>query len=61
MEKITPLPKGQISDMITIRRVVNGWVILPGPHACLTDFTHVAVTPDDVAKHVTLWAKAQQT
>jgi len=44
-------------DKLTIRRVANGWIIQPGPGG--DEYTHIAATPDDLAKHVNLWAKAQ--
>ena len=47
-----------MTDSITIRRVANGWVIQPGGNS-LNDFTHVALTPADVAEHVRKWAIAQ--
>lgn len=45
------------TDSLTIRRVANGWIIAPGPGA--NEFTHVALTPADLAKHVAAWADAQ--
>jgi len=47
-----------IIDTLTIRRVANGWVILPGG-ANLNEFTHVATSPEEVAYHVRNWAEAQ--
>ena len=46
------------TDVITLRRVANGWVILPGG-AWPNDFTHVATTPEEAAEHVRAWAQAQ--
>jgi hypothetical protein len=45
------------TDTLTIRRVANGWIMAPGPGA--NAFTHVALTPADLAKHVAAWAAAQ--
>lgn len=47
----------EIEDTLTIRRVANGWVITKGRGA--NEFTHIAATPDDLAKHVSAWASAQ--
>jgi hypothetical protein len=44
------------SDLLTIRRVANGWTIAPGPGA--QEFVHVATTPKQVAEHVEKWAAA---
>lgn len=44
-------------DKMTIRPVANGWIIQPGSGA--DEYTHIATSPDDLAKHVLLWAKAQ--
>ncbi len=44
-------------DTLTIRRVANGWVVHPG-RGC-DEMTHVYSTPDELAKHVAHWAKAQ--
>lgn len=47
-----------MADALTLRRVVNGWII--APHPCSPDaFTHVATTPEDLARHVMAWAQAQ--
>lgn len=48
----------EVVDTLTMRRVANGWVISPGMGFC-TEFTHVATTPADLAKHVEAWASAQ--
>lgn len=48
----------ELVDVLTLRRVANGWVILPGT-ASVGEFTHVATTPTDLAKHVEDWATAQ--
>lgn len=45
-------------DTLTLRRVANGWVIQPGTVG-LSEFTHIAATPEDIAEHVIAWAQAQ--
>lgn len=47
-------------DILSIKRVANGWVLLPGCHGP-DEFTHVAATPDDVAEYVRSWTLAQLT
>ena len=51
------VPAPPFPDRLTIRRVANGWVIQPGIGT--DEITHIAATPDDLAKHISLWAKAQ--
>jgi hypothetical protein len=46
------------NDVITLIRVANGWIIQPGSGAIGGDFTHVATTPAELAKHVEKWASA---
>ena len=46
-----------LGDVITIRRVANGWVIQPGREGT-NEFTHVAQTSHEVADHVLRWAEA---
>lgn len=48
---------GEIMDVITIRRVANGWVVQPGRGA--DEFTHVYVMPVGLAEHIQRWAEAQ--
>lgn len=50
-------PTAPFPDKMTIRRVANGWIIQPGSGT--DEITHIAATPDDLAKHVAHWAKAQ--
>ena len=45
-------------DVLTIRRVANGWIILPGTTEP-GEFTHIAASPEQLASHVERWAKAQ--
>lgn len=56
-ERIMLAEASPFPDKLTIRRVANGWIIQPGSGA--DEFTHVAATPEDLAKHVSLWAGAQ--
>lgn len=57
-----PLPKGEVVDEITVRHVANGWIILlGGGHGSINEHTHIAATPEDLAKHVKAWASAQLT
>jgi hypothetical protein len=51
----------EIEDMMSIKRVANGWIIQPGGRPTNGEFTHVAATPAELAKHVTRWAEAQIT
>jgi hypothetical protein len=46
-----------IKDVITIRRVANGWIVHPGD--AFNDFTHVYADPTALAAHIEHWAKAQ--
>lgn len=55
--RLPPMPY-PIEDQMLIRRVANGWIILPGP-GVVTEFTHVAITPKELAEHVACWANAQ--
>lgn len=52
------LKEASVADQLTLRRVANGWVILPGG-GTINEFTHVAATPDELAEHVRKWAQAQ--
>lgn len=45
-------------DTMQIRRVANGWVLMPGCRGP-NDFTHIAATPEELGEHVTKWAQAQ--
>jgi hypothetical protein len=47
-----------MTDILTIKRVANGWVIQPGVSQS-NEFTHVAKSADDLAEHVRVWAQAQ--
>jgi hypothetical protein len=46
-----------IKDVITIRRVANGWIVQPG--GVCNDFTHVYADPIALANHIEHWATAQ--
>lgn len=50
-----------IYDAITVRRVANGWIIYPGAAGIAAEFTHIATSPSDVARHVEKWATQTQT
>lgn len=45
-------------NQMLIRRVANGWVMLPGP-GVVSEFAHIAATPKELAEHVAGWADAQ--
>lgn len=47
-----------MTDTITISRVANGWIIQPSGHDLASEFTHVAVTPDEVIGPVEKWVLA---
>lgn len=48
-------------DTLLITRVANGWVIRPGSKIGLSEFTHIATTPGELAEHVAKWAAPQIT
>ena len=45
-----------MSDMLTLRRVANGFVIAPNS---ANEQIFVANTPSELASHVLMWAEAQ--
>jgi hypothetical protein len=47
-------------DLISVRRVANGWIIYPGGPNADPEFTHIAASPQEVGAHVEKWAKATQ-
>lgn len=47
----------KVIDTITVTKVANGWIIQPGPIGT-NQFTHVAMTPKEVADHIEKWAQA---
>ena len=49
------------NDALTIRRVANGWIIVPSfDNPTASSLTHVAITAEAVADYVMTWAMIQQ-
>lgn len=49
--------KPLILDTLSIRRVANGWIVMPGGN--MSDLVYVATTPQALAKHIETWAEQQ--
>lgn len=46
-------------EILTIRRVANGWVSTPGFDKVCTELSQVSLKPEELAERVRAWAAAQ--